>query len=74
VTLKLNILPAARIDITEAFDWYELRGMALGQAFVNETDRQLGESATSRSASPSLRATYGVHASADSLTACFSAL
>ncbi|MBJ7413349.1 MAG: type II toxin-antitoxin system RelE/ParE family toxin [Phenylobacterium sp.] len=36
------ILPAARIELIAAQDWYEQASPGLGRAFRNEVDREIG--------------------------------
>ncbi len=40
--VQVLFLPAARLDVIEARDWYAARGAGLGEAFVAEIDRQAG--------------------------------
>jgi plasmid stabilization system protein ParE len=35
------ILPAAQLEIREAFDWYETQGAGLGRRFLAEVYRQI---------------------------------
>jgi plasmid stabilization system protein ParE len=37
----VSFLPAARIEMTEAHNWYERRSPGLGDAFLAEVDRQV---------------------------------
>jgi plasmid stabilization system protein ParE len=39
--VRVLFLPAARLDVIEARDWYAARGAGLGEAFVAEIDRQI---------------------------------
>jgi plasmid stabilization system protein ParE len=41
MTRAISLLPAARVEIIEAFEWYEARGAQLGAAFQAEADRQI---------------------------------
>ena len=39
--VRVLFLPAARLEVIEAKDWYTARSKALGDAFVAEVDRQV---------------------------------
>jgi plasmid stabilization system protein ParE len=41
VTVEVSFTPAARLEIIEAFDWYESRAAGLGVAFQAELGRQV---------------------------------
>lgn len=38
---SVRFQPVARIELIEARDWYERRSSGLGEAFVQEVDRQV---------------------------------
>lgn len=38
---SVRFLPAARLEVIEARDWYEQRSPGLGDAFAQEIDRQV---------------------------------
>lgn len=38
---SVQFLPAARLELIESRDWYEQRSPGLGDAFVQEVDRQV---------------------------------
>ncbi len=50
--VRVLFLPAARLDVIEARDWYEDRGAGLGEAFVAEIDRQIGRIAAAPLSAP----------------------
>lgn len=50
--VRVLFLPAARLDVIEARDWYAARGAGLGEAFVAEIDRQVLRIADAPSRAP----------------------
>ena len=42
MSASLIVLPAARIELIEAQDWYEQASPGLGAAFRSEADHQIG--------------------------------
>jgi plasmid stabilization system protein ParE len=50
--VRVLFLPAARLDVIEARDWYAARGAGLGEAFVAEIDRQVLRIADAPSLAP----------------------
>ena len=41
MTMMVRFTPPARLDVIEAFDWYERRATGLGSAFQAEIDRHV---------------------------------
>jgi plasmid stabilization system protein ParE len=48
---KIELLPQARLDLAEAYDWYEQRGVGLGERFLSKVEDCLASIA----AQPNLR-------------------